>query len=106
MVWEDPAKSVRKPPGSMIVTLIPSGPTSLASTSEKPSTPHLAAAYAPRPNRADASSHGRELEDPARSLASHHQGLPMPIYDSPAWLTSDGSRMLRPSKITRPSSLW
>src|SRR6267154_1243851 len=46
MVWEDPAKSVRKPPGSMIVTLIPSGPTSLASTSEKPSTPHLAAAYA------------------------------------------------------------
>src|ERR1700733_9347439 len=49
MVWEDPAKSVRKPPGSMIVTLMPSGPTSLASTSEKPSTPHLAAAYAPRP---------------------------------------------------------
>src|SRR5437868_13078520 len=49
MVWEDTAKSVRKPPVSMIVTLIPSGPTSLASTSEKPSTPHLAAAYAPRP---------------------------------------------------------
>src|SRR2546421_512362 len=63
MVWEDPAKSVRKPPGSVIGTLIPSGPTSFASTSEKPPTPHWT----------DASSHGRELQDPARSLTSHHR---------------------------------
>ncbi len=43
-VVDEPAKSVLKPPGSMIVTLMPSGPTSLARTSEKPSTPHFAAA--------------------------------------------------------------
>jgi len=49
IVVEDPAKSVRKPPGSMIVTLMPSGPTSFARTSENPSTPNFAAAYAPRP---------------------------------------------------------
>jgi hypothetical protein len=41
---DDPAKSVRKPPGSMMVTPTPRGPTSFASVSEKPSTPHFAAA--------------------------------------------------------------
>jgi hypothetical protein len=46
---EDPAKSVRKPPGSMIVTLMPSGPISLDNDSEKPSTPNFAAAYGARP---------------------------------------------------------
>jgi integrase len=46
---DDPAKSVRKPPGSTMVTLMPRDPTSFASVSEKPSTPHLAAAYGARP---------------------------------------------------------
>src|SRR6266478_2875577 len=41
-IIEEPAQSVRNPPGSTIVVLIPSGPTSLASTSEKPSTAHFA----------------------------------------------------------------
>ena len=45
----EPAKSVRKPPGSTIVTFIPRGHTSLFSDSEKPSTPNLAAAYGARP---------------------------------------------------------
>ena len=40
---DDPAKSVAMPPGSRTVTLIPSGSTSLARTSEKPPTAHLAA---------------------------------------------------------------
>ena len=38
-----------EPPGSTIVTLMPSGATSRNSTSEKPSTPHFAAEYGPRP---------------------------------------------------------
>src|SRR5205823_14188185 len=42
MRMDEPAQSVRKPPGSMMVTLMPSGFTSLARTSEKPSTPHFA----------------------------------------------------------------
>src|SRR5439155_13270123 len=41
---------VRKPPGSTIVTFMPSGSTSLDSDSEKPSTPNFAAAYAARPD--------------------------------------------------------
>jgi hypothetical protein len=43
---EEPAQSVRIPPGSRTVTLIPNGPTSFARTSEKPPTAHLAAWYA------------------------------------------------------------
>ena len=38
-----PAQSVRMPPGSSTVTLMPSGATSFASTSEKPPTANLAA---------------------------------------------------------------
>lgn len=49
MLVELPAKSVRNPPGSMMVTLMPKGPTSFSSTSEKPSTPLFAATYAPLP---------------------------------------------------------
>src|SRR5262249_2115023 len=44
-----PAQSVRMPPGSRTVTLIPSGPTSCARTSENPPTAHLADWYAARP---------------------------------------------------------
>ncbi|OLT18686.1 hypothetical protein BJF78_00915 [Pseudonocardia sp. CNS-139] len=40
---DDPAQSVRIPPGSIAVTLMPSGPTSAASTSLRPLTAHLAA---------------------------------------------------------------
>ena len=40
---EAPAKSVRKPPGSTMVTFTPKGATSFANVSEKPSTPHFAA---------------------------------------------------------------
>ncbi len=36
IVVDEPAKSVQKLPGSMIVTMTPSGPASLASTSEIP----------------------------------------------------------------------
>ena len=46
---ELPAKSVRKPMGSTMVTLMPSGATSRESTPEKPSTPHFAAEQGPRP---------------------------------------------------------
>ena len=46
---EEPAQSVRMPPGSSTVTLMPSGATSCASTSEKPPTAHFAAWYADRP---------------------------------------------------------
>jgi len=42
MVIEEPAQSVLSPPGSMIVTWMPSGATSFCSTPEKPSTAHLA----------------------------------------------------------------
>jgi len=38
---EDPAQSVCMPPGSRTVTLMPSGPTSFARTSENPPTAHL-----------------------------------------------------------------
>ncbi|MEY9891439.1 hypothetical protein ABIA31_005104 [Catenulispora sp. MAP5-51] len=39
---ELPPESVRMAPGSASVTLMPSGPASLASTPEKPSTAHFA----------------------------------------------------------------
>ena len=39
---EEPAQSVRMPPGSTTVILIPRSATSLASTSENPPTAHLA----------------------------------------------------------------
>jgi len=42
MVIDEPAQSVWKPPGSTIVTLIPSGATSFDNTSENPSTAHFA----------------------------------------------------------------
>ena len=71
IVVDDPAKSVRKPPGSMIVTLTPRGPTSFARTSENPSTPHFAAAYAPRPTGPESPADGRELEDVPGSLSPH-----------------------------------
>jgi hypothetical protein len=40
---DDPAQSVCIPPGSSTVTLMPSGLTSCARTSEKPPTAHFAA---------------------------------------------------------------
>jgi hypothetical protein len=46
---EEPAQSVRKPPGSTIVTLTPKGLSSEPSTSEKPSTPNFAAWYGAMP---------------------------------------------------------
>jgi len=53
-------------PGSMIVDFDPERPHLFGEHLEKPSTPHLAARSAAT-DRADASPHGRELEDPARS---------------------------------------
>jgi hypothetical protein len=44
---DDPAQSVRMPPGSRTVTRIPSGATSAASTDENPPTAHFAVWYAP-----------------------------------------------------------
>ena len=41
LLWEDPREVRAEAPGLDDLNLIPSGPTSLASTSEKPSTPHL-----------------------------------------------------------------
>ena len=58
MVVEDPAKSVRKPPGSMIVTLMPRGAVSLASAPKKPSTPHFAAEWAASPHGSDSPTDG------------------------------------------------
>jgi len=46
-ITERPAQSVRKPPGSTIVTLIPSGLTSFARTSEIASTANLVVLIAP-----------------------------------------------------------
>src|SRR6476469_271033 len=46
---DEPAQSVRMPPGSSTVTLTPSGATSFASTSEKPPTANFADWYADSP---------------------------------------------------------
>jgi hypothetical protein len=46
---DEPAQSVRIPPGSTIVTRMPSGPTSFDSASENPSTANFADWYAARP---------------------------------------------------------
>ena len=39
---DDPAQSVRMPPGSSTTTLMPRGATSAAGPDEKPDTAHLA----------------------------------------------------------------
>jgi hypothetical protein len=48
-VIDDPPQSVRNPPGSTIVTWMPSGATSFCSTPEKPSTAHFEVWYGARP---------------------------------------------------------
>src|SRR6266536_896269 len=48
-VRDEPPQSVRNAPGSMMVTLMPSGFTAVRSTSEKPSIPNFAVWQAPMP---------------------------------------------------------
>jgi len=64
----------------MIGTLIAERADLFGDTSEKPSTPHLAGPYAAAATaRADASSHGRELEDLGPLLDSHHRDRPRAV---------------------------